>query len=170
MDEGRGHRAAHAAMASSLDGCRVGKLYESALEKRMSRDRHAFREAEGPRHAECRPAMLHALFICSRNRLRSPTAAQVFATVEGVTTDSAGLAADAECPLDPEQLAWADVIFVMEKVHRSRLSQRFGRHLKGRKVICLDIPDDYEFMAPELVTLLERKVTPHLLALGRSRS
>jgi predicted protein tyrosine phosphatase len=113
--------------------------------------------------------MLHALFICSRNRLRSPTAAQVFATADGVATDSAGLAADVECPLGPDPLAWADVIFVMEEVHRSRLSQRFGRHLKGRKVICLDIPDDYEFMAPELVTLLERKVTPHLRLRGRTR-
>lgn len=77
------------------------------------------------------------------------SAARVFATADGVAMDSAGLAADAECPLGPEQLAWTDVIFVMEKVHRSRLSRRFGPHLKGRRVICLDIPDDCEFMAPE---------------------
>lgn len=106
--------------------------------------------------------MLHALFICSRNRLRSPTAAQLFATIDGVATDSAGLAVDAESPLDADHLNWADVIFVMEKIHRRRLAQRFGRHLNGKKVICLDIPDDYEFMAPDLVALLERKVTPHL--------
>ena len=106
--------------------------------------------------------MLHALFICSRNRLRSPTAAQVFATTDGVETDSAGLAVDAECPISAEQLAWADIVFVMEKVHRSKLSQRFGRNLVGKKVVCLDIPDNYDFMQPELVALLDRKVSPHL--------
>ncbi|MBT2335643.1 low molecular weight protein tyrosine phosphatase family protein [Variovorax paradoxus] len=111
--------------------------------------------------------MLHALFICSRNRLRSPTAAQVFSTMDDVETDSAGLAADAECPISLEQLVWADVIFVMEKVHRGKLSHRFGRHLNGKKVICLDIPDNYDFMQPELVALLERKVSPHLRAQAR---
>jgi predicted protein tyrosine phosphatase len=30
-------------------------------------------------------------------------------------------------------------------------------------VICLDIPDEYQFMDPELVRILERKVLPHLV-------
>ena len=34
--------------------------------------------------------MKRALFICSRNRLRSPTAEQVFASWQDVETDSAG--------------------------------------------------------------------------------
>ena len=42
----------------------------------------------------------------------------------------------------------------------------FGRveagSLKGARVICLDIPDDYEFMDPELVRLLEAKVPRYL--------
>ena len=106
--------------------------------------------------------MIRALFICSRNRLRSPTAEQVFADRLGIETDSAGLAPDADTPLEPEQVQWADVIFVMEKAHRSRLRQRFKAQLNGKRVICLDIPDDYAFMQPELVALLEKKVTPHL--------
>jgi len=101
--------------------------------------------------------MKRALFICSRNRLRSPTAEQVFAAWPGVETDSAGLADDAEVPLEPEQLAWADIVFVMEKRHRARLAARFSRHLQGKQVICLDIPDDYSFMQPELVQLLIAK-------------
>ena len=42
------------------------------------------------------------------------------------------------------------------------LLQRFGPLLKGRRVICLGVPDDYEYMQPELVELLERKVGDHL--------
>ena len=102
--------------------------------------------------------MTRVLFICTQNRLRSPTAEQVFASWPGVETDSAGLGNDADVPLSPEQLAWADIIFVMEKVHRSRLGARFKRHLNGKRVICLDIPDEYDYMQPELVALLKAKV------------
>lgn len=101
--------------------------------------------------------MRNALFICSANKLRSPTAAEMFASWPNVETDSAGLNHDAEIPLSPEQLDWADVIFVMEKAHRTRLSKRFRKYLNGKRVICLDIPDNYTFMEPALMTLLETK-------------
>jgi len=104
----------------------------------------------------------HILFVCSRNRLRSPTAEQVFADWPGIETASAGLSPDAETPVIPELLAWADTIFVMERVHRARLSERFRPHLRHARVICLEIPDDFDFMAPALVRLLEAKVPAHL--------
>jgi predicted protein tyrosine phosphatase len=107
-------------------------------------------------------SMRRLLFVCSRNKLRSPTGEQVFSSWPGVETDSAGLAPDAEVVLSADQVEWADVIFVMEKAHRSKLAQRFKKHLNGKKVVCLDVPDDYEFMQPELVSLLERKVRQHL--------
>jgi predicted protein tyrosine phosphatase len=106
--------------------------------------------------------MTNALFICSQNKLRSPTAEAVFSTWPKVEADSAGLNQDAEQPLCAEQLEWADVVFVMEKAHRSKLSKRFKRHLNGKRVICLDIPDEYDFMQPELVRLLEAKAGPFL--------
>jgi len=105
---------------------------------------------------------LRALFICTQNRLRSPTAEQVFATWPGIETDSAGVGNDADVPLAPEQLAWAEIVFVMEKAHRNRLSAKFRRHLNGKRIVCLDIPDDYDYMQPELVRLLEKKVGPFL--------
>lgn len=74
------------------------------------------------------------LFLCSRNRLRSPSA---------------------------ELVAWADLIFVMEKSHRRKLARGFGRHVTAR-VVCLDIPDDHDFMAPALVALLRARVPRHL--------
>lgn len=56
----------------------------------------------------------------------------------------------------------ADIIFVMERDHRAKLQRRFRAHLKRARVICCDIPDDYAFMQPELVALLEKKVGPFL--------
>ena len=104
---------------------------------------------------------VRVLFICSRNKLRSPTAQDLFAG-PGVETDSAGPAPDADCVLSAEQVEWADLVFVMEKQHRAKLRQRFAASLQGKKVVCLDIPDRYQFMQPELVTLLQQKVGLHL--------
>ena len=106
--------------------------------------------------------MRKVLFICSQNRLRSPTAEQVFADWPGVETASAGLNNDAENPLTPELLAWADRVFVMERMHRNKLSARFRRHLGHQRIICLDIPDEYDYMDPDLVRLLRAKVPRHL--------
>jgi predicted protein tyrosine phosphatase len=105
---------------------------------------------------------MRVLFICSRNRLRSPTAEEVFSAWPGVETDSAGIAPDAEVPVSAEQIGWADIVFVMERVHKARLTQRYGASLKGKKIVCLDIPDLYAYMQPELVAILERKVQRHL--------
>jgi len=102
--------------------------------------------------------VIRALFICSRNRLRSPTAERVFAQWPGVETDSAGLAPDAEVRVSAEQLDWATLIFVMEKNQRSKLTRQYRQVLAGKRVVCLDIPDDYSYMQPELVSLLQRKV------------
>lgn len=106
--------------------------------------------------------MRNVLFICSRNRLRSPTAEQVFSSWPGIETTSAGVNHDAENPVTPELLAWADVIFVMERMHRSKLSAKFRPHLGGKRVICLEIPDDFGYMDPPLIKLLEARVPRHL--------
>jgi predicted protein tyrosine phosphatase len=42
------------------------------------------------------------------------------------------------------------------------LSAKFRQHLNGKQIICLDIPDDYNFMQPELIRLLETKAGPFL--------
>ena len=106
--------------------------------------------------------MKRALFICTQNRLRSPTAEQVFASLPNVETDSAGLGNDANVPLSPEQIEWANIIFVMEKTHRSKLTKKFKPSLAKARVICLDIPDEYDFMDPDLIQLLKSKVRKFL--------
>lgn len=106
--------------------------------------------------------MKRALFLCSRNRLRSPTAEQIFASWPDVETDSAGLAPDAVTPLSADQLEWADIVFVMEKHHRVKLARRFKTQLKNKRIVCLDIPDEYDFMDARLVNLLTAKAGPSL--------
>ena len=106
--------------------------------------------------------MKKVLFICSANKLRSPTAEQVFSTWPNVETDSAGLHSSATVVVSTEQLDWADIIFVMEKSHRNKLSKKYRTFLKDKRVICLHIPDDYDLMDPVLVRLLETKVSPFL--------
>ena len=107
-------------------------------------------------------ATRRVLFLCSRNRLRSPTAEQVFGTWPDLEVDSAGLADDAQTVLTAEQLGWAELIVVMEASHRRRLQARHRALLKGKRVVCLDIPDRYAFMQPELVALLLKKAGPLL--------
>ncbi|WP_345817579.1 low molecular weight protein tyrosine phosphatase family protein (plasmid) [Paraburkholderia sp. PREW-6R] len=102
--------------------------------------------------------MIRALFVCSRNRLRSPTAEAVFAAWPGVETDSAGLAPDAETVLSAEQIEWAQVIFVMERAHKTKISKGFSSQFRDKKIVCLDIPDRYKYMQPELVMVLKKKV------------
>ena len=106
--------------------------------------------------------MKNILFVCSQNRLRSPTAEQVFSQRPDIEVASAGTNNDAETPLTSELVEWADIIFVMEKTHRTKLQSRFRATLKSKRVVCLDIPDNYAFMDPALVALLKSKLAPFL--------
>lgn len=108
--------------------------------------------------------MTNALFICGKARMRSPTAADIVARWGGFGTDFAGLSNDADERLSVEHIEWADTIFVMERRQKTRLSQLFGGTLKGKRVICLNIPDTYAYMQPELVDLLTPKLMSHLRA------
>jgi predicted protein tyrosine phosphatase len=106
--------------------------------------------------------MKNILFLCARNRLRSPTAEQIFSALPGFQISSAGVNSDADNSVTGEMIEEADIIFVMEKSHRRKLQQRFQKHLRKPRLICLDIPDDYAFMDPGLIELLRKKVIPHL--------
>lgn len=113
-------------------------------------------------HLPTGPGLKNILFVCSQNRLRSPTAEHIFADYPGLEVSSAGTNHHAENPLTAELVSWADIIVVMEKRHRSKLQQRFRAALRGQRVICLDIPDDYSFMDPDLVELLKIRMGRYL--------
>lgn len=104
----------------------------------------------------------NVLFVCSQNKLRSPTAEQVFASWPDIEVSSAGTNNDAENPLSTELIEWADIVFVMEKAHRTKVQSKYRSALKDKRLICLHIPDDYDFMDPALVQLLKAKVPRHL--------
>lgn len=77
-------------------------------------------------------------------------------------TIGCGTNADAECPLSGDLVEWADIIFVMEKSHKNKVSKKFKSLLTGKKLVCLDIPDNYDRMDPGLIQLLKNKVSRHV--------
>lgn len=114
------------------------------------------------------PPTTRVLFVCGKNRWRSPTAERVFADHPhdpdhpNIDCLSAGLSPESPTPVSVDLVRWADLIFVMEPVHKRKLAARFGEHLGHARVVCLDIPDRYREMDPALIELLERRVPPHL--------
>jgi predicted protein tyrosine phosphatase len=98
------------------------------------------------------------LFVCSENRLRSPTAADVFSAYEGVEAISAGTNKDCETPVSGDLIEWADTVLVMEESHRKKVSKAYRDLLKNKKLAVLSIPDIYEYMDPMLVALLRARV------------
>jgi predicted protein tyrosine phosphatase len=102
------------------------------------------------------------LFICEGNLHRSPTAEHLYSCTPGVEARSAGLSALARVQVTDDLLAWAEVVFVMDRRLRRLIRQRFPRSLKGKNLICLDVPDDFQFQQPELVALLTDRLAPHL--------
>ncbi len=101
--------------------------------------------------------MTNVLFVCGKCRHRSPTAQHVFAGLDGYETDCAGLSRDADLVLDSEQVEWADIFVVMEKRQIARLKRSFPARIGGKKIVSLDIPDQYEFMQPELIAKLKER-------------
>lgn len=102
------------------------------------------------------------LFVCSRNQWRSPTAERVWSRESGVAVRSAGTSPNARRTITLNDLRWADIVFVMEQKHADRVRAKFGRSSWGAPIHVLGIPDDYQFMDPELVDMLHDLVAPYL--------
>ncbi|PFH09489.1 putative protein tyrosine phosphatase [Collimonas sp. PA-H2] len=98
--------------------------------------------------------MTKLLFVCSRNQWRSPTGEQVWRRQLGIQTRSAGTSPNARKKISAADISWADLIFVMEKKHQNRIQAEFGRLLEYKRIHVLDIPDEYQYMDPELVEQL----------------
>ncbi len=62
---------------------------------------------------------------------------------------------DAEQPLPGDLIEWADVVIAMDREHRNRINRRFRQQMKGKQLVVLGIPDEYDYMQPELVSLLK---------------
>ncbi|MCH9814269.1 MAG: phosphotyrosine protein phosphatase [Epsilonproteobacteria bacterium] len=102
------------------------------------------------------------LFICSRNKWRSPTAETIYTKEQSFNVRSAGTSPKARRTVNHKDIRWADIIFVMEKKHKSRLKAQFLEMLNGKKLYVLDIPDEYLYMDEALIYELESKVDIYL--------
>ncbi|HMF85219.1 MAG TPA: hypothetical protein VK598_02590 [Nitrospiraceae bacterium] len=102
------------------------------------------------------------LFVCSQNKLRSLTAEKFFEGSPHYQVRSVGTQPDARIVITEGHLGWADIIFCMEKSHVNRLQRKFRDVLRGKRVICLHIPDDFEYMDPDLLDEFRAKLPAYV--------
>lgn len=106
--------------------------------------------------------MQNVLFVCSRNQWRSPTAENIFKNTPDLNVRSGGTSSKAKHKVSAKDIGWADIIFVMEKKHKQILTQHHRDVLENKKIVILDIPDDFKFMDTDLINLLQLSVNPYL--------
>ena len=106
--------------------------------------------------------MPNLLFICSKNQWRSPTAELLFKNHATHSAKSAGTSDKARIKVNQKMIAWADFVFVMERKHRKILEQNFPLAVASKLIIVLDIEDNYQFNAPELIDILRISLQNYL--------
>lgn len=102
------------------------------------------------------------LFICSKNQWRSPTAEGLFKNHVQHQARSAGTSTKARIKVNAKLIAWAKIIFVMERKHKQLLQQRYQNELTGKSVLVLNIEDIYQYNDPELITILRTALHQYL--------
>ena len=101
---------------------------------------------------------INVLFVCGRNRRRSPTAEKIFRTDYRINPRSAGTSEESKRRLQAADFAWADLVVCMERKYVARIKTLFPRVEKMPPIECLNIPDKYIFMEPALVTQLREPI------------
>ncbi len=109
------------------------------------------------------PRVQKLLFVCSRNRFRSLTAERLMQAVTGYDVRSAGTQPDARIVITEGHIGWADTIFVMEKSHLERIRLKYPEEASDKQFVVLHIPDDYEYMQPELLDELRARLGSHVV-------
>jgi predicted protein tyrosine phosphatase len=102
------------------------------------------------------------LFICSQNKIRSLTAEHMLQGVPGYSVKSAGTEPRSRIRVNEGHIGWADIIFVMEKKHLRILEDNFQETLNGKRLICLNIPDEFIYMEPDLIDELKAGISQHI--------
>src|SRR5690606_646601 len=102
------------------------------------------------------------LFVCSRNKWRSLTAEKIYKNRRDFNVKSAGTENSARVKVNSKLLAWADIIFVMEKHHKGKLVQNFPEETRDIEIIVLEIPDVYKYMDKELIEEIETGIEGYL--------
>lgn len=97
------------------------------------------------------------LFVCTINKMRSATAHRLYEEDERFIVKSAGTDKNAAVVLDTHLLQWADTVVVMEKEHRNFIRKHYPEIYDAKKIVCLYIPDLYDYMQAELIAMLKDK-------------
>lgn len=103
------------------------------------------------------------LFVCSAGLLRSPTGAAI-AIQRGMNARSCGSNFNyALIPCSANLINWAEKIVFVNRENLWQLEDNFLGHRDlleqiERKQIVLNIPDNFEYMDPELVQLFETEL------------
>lgn len=97
---------------------------------------------------------LNLLFVCSKNKWRSPTAETIYRHDSRVKVRSAGTSSSARKRIAEKDLNWADLVLVMEHKNQKIIYSRYS-YLDLPAIIVLDIPDDYQYMSDELIEMLQ---------------
>ncbi|RYZ15642.1 MAG: protein tyrosine phosphatase [Sphingobacteriales bacterium] len=105
---------------------------------------------------------MRMLFVCSRNLWRSPTAEAIYKNNQKYEVRSAGTEPSARVRVSAKVILWADIIFVMERKHKQRLTERFPGETQDKKIVVLDIADEYGFMDEELVEMIKVSVDGYM--------
>ena len=95
------------------------------------------------------------LFLCSQNKRRSLTAEKILNGVNGHNVRSAGTENNSRVKITPGLLGWSDIIYCMERKHLQRIKEKYQDIIKDKKVIILNIHDDYSYMDEHLIELLK---------------
>jgi predicted protein tyrosine phosphatase len=77
---------------------------------------------------------------------------------------SAGIRANATRRISKRDLAWADVIMVMEREHKKWIQEHF-RDAQLPPIVDLDVTVGLGFMDPELQRILRSAIDPEIEAL-----
>ena len=103
---------------------------------------------------------MNVLFVCTENLVRSPAAEAIFRELVGADrrhrARSAGTASYASRRVTTRELAWADVVAVMEPAHLTAINEHWPEH-SGRALV-LGVSDDYNPSEPELQAALAPKI------------
>ena len=106
------------------------------------------------------------LFVCGKNKWRSPTAERIYRNDKRIEIRSAGMSGKSKHVISNHDIEWADLILVMESKYKLRILGLF-RGLPLPKIENLEIPDEYEYMADELIEIIEKRVEYHIQRLEK---
>lgn len=104
---------------------------------------------------------MNILFVCTANKLRSKTAEDYFTKKNpqhlffSAGTNIKTCIKEGTNPLEEWMLEWADTVYVMEKKHKTDISNIIG-NIYDKKIIILGIKDNYNYYQKELIDLLNK--------------